>query len=195
MIFLHRTVLDSTEIPAIVKSFLHALNSYTDRNGYARVRRCKIAKRMGMSGRTVSRAIKFCKEVKLIAIKDNGFHRAPSYWILCGTVPEVPVHQQAGHRGKYKEPFLNSNNVDNGNGKRKLSRREFLECKLLSEDIGAVLGSYERNARFYFKIARTIGYEAVYQALSWIKESINDNTVNSPPQLFLWHLRQQGHPI
>jgi hypothetical protein len=195
MIFLHRALLDSSEIPAVVKSFLYALNSYTDRRGYARVRRCKIAKRMGMSERSVSRAIRFCKELRLIAIKDNGFHRAPGYWLLCGQVAGESGNPQASQSGNHKESSSISKNVNNGNCKKKLSRQEFTELNMVAQDIGSILGSYERNKHFYFKIAKTVGYDAAYQALSWIKESIYDNAVNSPPGLFTWYLRQQGYAI
>ena len=75
MIILPRQVLDNKEIPHIVKAFLFSLNSFADRQGFARVRRFKIARRMGMSTRSVSRAIKYCVEMRFIRVKDNGFHR------------------------------------------------------------------------------------------------------------------------
>jgi len=196
MILLERTVLDNPEIPARVKAFLYALNSYTNRQGEARVRRCKIARRMGRCVRTVSYAIRFCKEIKLIEVHDNGFHRAMSFKILCGTPTQTKASTPQGCNScKQKEPLRFSTNVKKGSAQRRLSKQQVAECNVVVEDMANVLGNIARNGRYYFKIARDVPENIIYEALSWVKESIYDGTSRSPSGLFTWHLRKCGIPI
>lgn len=186
--FIDKTILDSKEIPGYIKDFLLHLVQYADERGVCYPSQETLGNRMGKSTRMIRYYIRYCVELKLIAVKHKWL-RANTYTILCGKKVELSTNRKSV---SYRTDHLNI--------KQRSASQERLnskEIKICLEDSKSILGEsvFTRNKNWLRLMILKAGYDTYQQCLEWLKTAllmaqVDGSPINSPSGLLTWRVRQ-----
>lgn len=186
MSFISPEILDSSAMPAEVKSLLRVLNDFADKRGECYPGQIAIARRMSRSVRSVRRYIRLAVELRLISVRHRWLNTSV-YRLLCLVPPKVI--NKADTAGLQTYPLkINKTTIPKTNG---------AEIKICLEDSKAVLGesTFKRNYNWLRLTIWKIGYDTFQEALQWLKQSLmesamNGNEIRCPSALLNWKIGQ-----
>jgi predicted transcriptional regulator len=184
-------ILDSSELDKNLKYFLQTLASYADINGRCFPKQETIAKRMGVSARSVRYYLRQAVELKLVSVKRR-WKRSNIYRVLC------LVKKLSTNRKQTSEQNISTKNFKNGSMKNafKIPKQDWRIC---FEDAQEVLGrqTAKKNKGWLSILIRKAGSDLFMESLRWVRSMMlegqaSGNPINSPGGLQWWYLRKQG---
>jgi hypothetical protein len=184
--FISPEILDSSEIPAEVKTLLRTLLDFADKRGECYPGQIAIARRMSRSVRSVRRYIKLAVELRLISVRHRWLNTSV-YHLLCLVPPKVIHKADTDDLQTYPLKSYKTT-IPKTNGR---------EIKICLEDSREILGesTFKRNYNWLRSVIWKIGYDAFQDALQWLRQSLMESAINGseircPSALLNWKIRQ-----
>jgi hypothetical protein len=182
-----------------LKSFIRALAHHCGDKNTCWPSQERIAQFMNCSPRTVRRMERQAVELQFISVKRR--------WLKTN-VYTVHVLEERGQstmrteRSPIEQTTLSDKNVRTASNPQPEEWKSPAEIKLLIEDMTEVFGEDvgERNAGWFYRIAKMVKESVIYEALSWIRQAIMESdysgyAIQSSSALFTWYLRNHGAQI
>jgi predicted transcriptional regulator len=185
-------ILDSSELDKNLKYFLQTLASYADINGKCFPKQETIAKRMGVSARSVRYYLRQAVELRLVRVRRR-WRRSNIYTMLCLVKAKLST---------MRKPASEQNiSTLNKNGSKQKTHQNIpkQEWKLCFEDAEQVLGkaTAKKNKGWLSILIRKCGADLFMDSLRWVRSQmlegeVSGDAVTCPGGLQWWYLQRQG---